>query len=441
MSTYRYINKTDMQYDDAHPDYYLTLVMGDEFEMYLHGTNYIVVHEHNPEITFKLTKKEGNALLKMSEERLTVRPDPSNAPYLLFDPKFELCKPMYAYYNKLYFNGACPVVKFVKSRKASVWGMAELKWSGNKALFTFYINESAMIDRVLFTNTILHEMIHLFLYAKGVENLSKDPEKAMQQIHANHGPLFQAEMHRINAHGFGIITAGDHKEIARDATEEFFAIVAERGVPGRVMNWTSWYTHKRVDENDLQTVAAQLKEAFPHESMVLKLITTKNRIVTHGTNLKASKTFNEASMKKSLPGAFDYKDATVLAEAYNHASVEVEFPDYAEEIELYSQPFDKFCVGMKKYTKDRNALYSRWKLFPVRLLNKQVEIRLKSLIGRARRGGATDADIMNAIQDFKGAYDERQPFAVYVKAMTEFLKLHDGNGALTPYWKLMGLRP
>lgn len=446
MSTYRYINQADIQYDDAHPDYYLTFVMGDQFEMYLHGTKYVVIHEHNPDITFSLTKKEGNALLKMSEERLTVRPDPNNPPYLLFEPKIEMVKPLYDYYNKLYFNGACPPVKIVKARRSSVWGMAEMKWSpsatarNRKALFTLHVNESAMIDRVLFTNTIIHEQIHLYNYAKGVETLPNDPEKAMEFIHANHGPLFQSEMHRINAFGFHIIMAGTHEEVARDATEEFYAIIAERGVPGSVMHWSGWYTHRALNADDLQTCAAKMKEAFPHEAMVLKLITTKNRLVTQGTNLKSTKAFTDAGLKKMFTGSFDYKDAKVLDEAYNQPSVSVQLPDFAEASELYSQPFDKFVIGMKKYTKDRGVLFSRWKLFPVRMLNKDIEIRLKSLINRTRRGGASDADIMNAIQDFKGAYDQRQPVAVYQKAVSEFLKMHDGNGVLTPYMKLMGLR-
>jgi hypothetical protein len=446
MSTYRFINKANVQYDDAHPDYYLTFVMGDQFEMYLHGTKYVVIHEHNPEILFSLTKKEGNALMKMSEERLTVRPDPTNAPYLLFEPKIEMVKPLYDYYNKLYFNGACPPVKIVKARKAGVWGMAEMKWSpsatapNRKALFTLHVNESSMIDRVLFTNTIIHEMIHLYNYVKGVEKLPTDPERAMALIHANHGPLFQSEMHRINTFGFHIILAGTHEEIARDATEEFYAIIAERGVPGALMHWSSWYTHKVITEDDLQTCAAKLKEAFPHEAMVVKLITTKERVVTQGTNLKSTKAFTDASLKKMFVGNYNYKDAKVLGEAYNTPSISVALPEYTDAPDIYALPFDKFCIAMKKYTKDRSVLFSRWKLFPVRLLNKDTETRLKSLINRTRRGGATDADIMNAIQDFKGAYDQRQPMAVYQKAVSEYLKMHDGNGVLTPYMKLMGLR-
>lgn len=440
MSSYRYINQTDIQYDDAHPDYYLTLVMGDNFEMYLHGATYTLIHEHSPDIVFKLTKKEGNALLNMSQEMLTVRPDPANPPYLLFEPKIEMVKKLYDYYNKLYFNGKCPAVKIVKARKSGVWGMAELKWSGSKALFTLHVNESAMIDRVLFTNTIIHEMIHLYNYAVGAEELPKDPKKAMEFIHANHGPLFQSEMHRINAFGFHIIMAGTHEEIARNSTESFYAIVAERGQRG-LLTWTGWYSARPLDENDLQTVAAKLKDLYPHEPMEIKLFTTKNRAVTvGGTNVKSTKAFTDASLKKYNEGAFKY-DSTVeqIAVAYQRPSIAVELPDFTDAPEIYAQGFDKFCTSMSKYTKDRTPLFAKWKLFPARLLNKETETRLKSLIGRARRGAATDTEIMNAIQDFKASYDQRQTPLVYKKVMNEILKQHDGNGVLTPYAKLMGL--
>lgn len=441
MATYRYMGEEDRQYDEANDDYSLVIVMGDEFDMYRHGKYYVVHHEDSPEILFRLTLKEADELEKHSEELLTVKPDPENPPYLLFSPKFESVKLLYDYYNKQLFNGKCPVVKIVKTRNQGVWGMASLKFaSKQRPVFTFYINESAMVDRVLFTNAIVHEMIHLYLYKTGTDKLSTDPEQAMAEIHANHGPLFLAEMHRINSHGFGIITAGTHEEYKRNATEEFYAILVQRGFKGgKFHNWTSWYTATEITDETMHDLADRYKAEFPHETMQITLMKTKNRIITFGTHLTGKIT--PASMKKMISVADQPTpvDGSIIDEVYMRPSVDVRLPDFKEEPERYALPFDKFCVAMKKYTDDKMILRAKWKTMPLRALNKNTEERLKSLIGRLRRKAINDADTLNIVQDLRGAYASRFPLQQYRDATLAFLKLHDGNGVLIPYYKLMGL--
>lgn len=442
MATYRYVGEEDIQYDDANDDYSLVIVMGDEFDMYRHGKFYVVHHEDSPEILFRLTLKEADALEKASEELLTVKPDADNPPYLLFSPKFESVQLLYDYYNKLLFNGKCPVVKIKKTRNSGVWGMAELKWaSKQRPVFTFLINESAMVDRVLFTNAIVHEMIHLYLYKTGTDKLSTDPKQAMAEIHASHGPLFQREMHRINAHGFGIILAGTHEEYKRDATEEFYAILVHRGfVDGKSYRWSAWYSKEEITDETLHDLAGRYKAEFPHETIALTLMKTKNRIITYGTHLKGKIT--PASMKKmvdvaSMPAPTEGQ--RVIDEIYMKPSVAVRLPDYKEDPERYSLPFDKFCIAMKKYTDDKVILRAKWKTVPLRTLNKNTEERLKSLIGRLRRKAINDADTLNIVQDLRAAYSMRFTVQQYRDATLAFLKLHDGNGVLIPYYKLMGL--
>lgn len=444
MATYRYLGEEDLQFDDANDDYSLVIVMGDEFDMYRHGKFYIVHHEDSPEIMFRLTIKEADALEKASEELLTVKPDPENPPYLLFAPKFETVQLLYDYYNKLLFNGKCPAVKIVKTRNNGVWGMAGLKWAGTgankKALFTLYINESMMIDRVLFTNGIVHEMIHLYMYKIGSDKLSTDPKQAMEEINANHGPLFQREMHRINAKGFGIIMAGTHEEYKRESTEEFYAVLVQRGmVGGRFTKWQSWYTQHEIDAEQMHDLADTLKAEFPHETMNITLLKTKNRIITYGTHLKGK--FTPASMKKMIdesaqPAPLDGK---TIDEIYMKPSVDVRIPDYKEDPERYSLPLDKFCQAMKRYTDDKMVLRAKWKTLPIRVLNKNTEERVKMLVGRVRRKAIEDADILNIVQDLRAAYQGRFAISQYRDAMSAFLKLHDGNGVLVPYYKLMGL--
>jgi hypothetical protein len=439
MATYRYINEADLLYEDVNDEYDMQLVMGDQFDMYRHGQFYVVHHEDDPNIAFKLTLKQGKALEGMSEELLTVRPDVNNPPYLLFEPKFENVKPMYDYYNKLYFNGACPVVKFKKSANSKIWGMAQLEWLNNKPVYTFHINESTMIDRVLFTNTILHEMIHLFQYAKGNKLRGLDPEAAMAAMHDNHGPQFQAEMHRINSFGFGIIMAGTHEEIARESTEDFYAIVAIGLHQNKYNGWLSWYTHKVLDQSDLENVAAQLRESTPHLEYQVKLYKTKNRIVTYGTNMKSTKTVTPGSLKKLNQGTPDMKDSTELGVLYLKPVIAVELPDYKEAPEKYSQPLDRFYKTMKSYTDDHITLKAKWVKFPLRAHNSQTEKKISVLVGRMKRDSINDADIVDIVTDIRMSYADRFKFEQYEDAMRTFLNLYDKSGVTVPYYKIMKL--
>lgn len=443
MAKYRYEGDQDLQFDEANDDYSLVMVMGDEYTIYPHGKIYVVHHDSSPEIDFRLQPKEAKILLKASRELLDVEVDPANPPYLLFEPKFELVDKIYRHYNKLLFGNKCPPIKLRKSRNSKVWGMAKMEYLNNninKPVFTFFINESAMIDRKLFTNTIIHEMIHLYLFKSGAEKYSSDPEQAMAEINASHGPLFQREMHRVNAFGFGVITAGTHEEIARAATEDFYAIVAERAADNGLLHWSGWYTHYELTGEDLDKLASLMKLQFPYENMHIYLVKTKSREITAGgVNLKASKNFPAASLSKMYKGAPPLKDATKLDERYLRASTKVTLPSAKEEPELYALPFNKFITKMKKYTDDHAVLMGVWKAAPLRTVNKVNEERLKTLSGRVRRKAISEPDLVNLLIDIKASYEERFDFDDYVRLVTTVLAKHDAQGELVPYYRIMRL--
>jgi hypothetical protein len=94
---------------------------------------------------------------------------------------------------------------------------------------------------------------------------------------------------------------------------------------------------------------------------------------------------------------------------------------------------------MKRFTDDKMVLRAKWKTITLRALNKSTEERVKTLVGRMRRKAIDDADILNVIQDLRGAYVSRFSMSQYRDAIAAFLKLHDGSGQLVPYYKLMGL--
>nr|DAF93669.1 MAG TPA: SprT-like family protein [Myoviridae sp. ctshb19] len=439
MANYRYLDPVDRVYDNANDEYDLHMVQGDRFTMYRHGSVYIVQHEDAPDVMFRLKLKEGNALHNASEELLSVEVDPENPPYLLFKPTFEIVPQIYDYLNHAYFNNACPVVKFVKSRNPKLWGMAQVEFYRGKPVYTFHINESAMIDRVLFLNTIAHEMIHLRNFAEGIKLRKIDPKAGHDLLHDDHGPAFHSEMNRLNAHGFGIIVQGTHEEFQRKATEEFYAIIVMEVQHGKAVAWNAWYTDKVLTEEDTDRLASQLKDMFPHVEYSIKLVKTKDRNVTHGNHLKAAKTFTDATLKKKFPGGIKLDGEEVLYTGYLRPSIHVELPDFKERPEVYAMPLDQFYKAMRSYTDDRLVLKAKWMKFPPKMLNTQIDTKFSVLCGRMGRNSIEDADIVNVLNDMFKAYDQRQTYQQYKTAMLAFIDKYDKKGRLAEYAKIMRL--
>lgn len=439
MANYRYMAPSDIAYDKANDEYDLHLVQGDRFTMYRHGEVYVVQHEAEPEILFKLTIKEGNALHNMSDELLSVEVDPDNPPYMLFKPKFEMVPLLYDYLNHTYFNNECPVVKFRKTTKSTVWGLASVQFLKGKPVYTFYVNESAMVDRVLFTNTVAHEMIHMKNFAKGVKLHKIDPKAAGDHLHDDHGPIFQEEMRRMNAQGFHILLAATHEEFQRHATEEFYAIVALETMGGRVASWNAWYTANELTQDDTERLAAQLKDANPHAEYTIKLIHTKDRNVTHANHIKSTKTFTASTLKKKFQGDIDLQNAEVLYTTYLRPSIHVELPDYKEVPDLYSLPLDMFYKAMRSYTDDRMVLRAKWMKFPAKMLSTHIDKKFAALVGRMNRNSIDDADVVNYLNDIRASYAERFSYQQYVDAMMAFIKKYDHKGVLAEYAKIMKL--
>lgn len=439
MATYRYMGDDDLVFDDVSDDYDLNIVMGDRFDMYRHGQKFVLHHLESPEIPFTLTLKQGRALENKSEELMTVRPDPNNPPYLLFDAKFEMAAPLYDYYNHLLFNGQCPVVKFRKTRNSKVWGMAQMEWHNRKPVYTFMVNESSMIDRVLFTNTIVHEMIHMFQFQKGYKLMHIDSQEAALAIHDNHGPQFQAEMHRINAMGFGIITEGTHAEIARESTDDFYLMIAEAKRGSITSQWLGWYSQFMMDDRDVDGLSALLRDTHPHLEFKVSLYKTKNRLFSTVTHLKKALTFTTPSLSKFHDGAPDLSKEHAIATAYVGKAIAVKLPEYKDAPDKYSLPLDRFYKIMKTYTDDRLTLRAKWMKYPLRNHNAYMEKKVGTWLGRIRRDSMSDADIVNAINDTIASYADRYKFTQYQDAMAAFLKSYDKAGASAPYHKMMRL--
>lgn len=100
-------------------------------------------------------------------------------------------------FNAEYFDGKLNVPTFEIMRTKSVLGQCTWKWNrnyltGEKTPYAFRIRISNMFDRseVDYKNTILHEMIHLYIRQNNIKDTNK-----------HHGRVFYAIADRINNQG------------------------------------------------------------------------------------------------------------------------------------------------------------------------------------------------------------------------------------------------
>lgn len=426
-----YVYKGDgITFDDANPEFELDLVVGDEFVMEKLGAGpkYIVYHSTARDIPFTLTGKEARALLKVSEKALNVEPNPNNPPYLMYDPKFEIVPKFYDYYNKLLFNGGCPIVKFTKTRREDVLGLAELNWHRGKPIYTLYINEKSMADIKLFTNTVVHEMIHLYLFAKGV----KQNDKSI--VLDNHGPNFQREMNRINGQGFniGIEASGEHFQ--GEASETNYAVVVERA------SSIQCYFSRTSMLDRFEAFCDEFVLQYPSTAGIkISLLETTDLRVAQYTAFPKTGNVKAAAMKKWYASPQPPFTGRILRTMTTEV-VDNLIPDYNDAPDVYCLPFNQFAQRMARYRASESYMRAKWAKFPLRTLNKRTAEELTSISGRVRRGAIAGPDLHNRLSDIVASYDGRCEQSEYRAIIAKILEKSDPTHALVPEYSTLRLR-
>lgn len=424
---YRYIGRKDLEYDNAHDEYYLNIVAGDVINITEYGNGYQLVHENDSKIKFFLTKREGKALLKECEQTVAIIPDADNPPYLVFLPKIESVKPLYDYYNGQLFNNKCPVVKIKKTHQRSTLGLAQVQWVGRKPVFTLFISEAAMVDRILFTNTLVHEMIHMYQYALGHEKLDSDSKKAMEHIHHSHGPLFQKEMHRINGHGFNISVVAESSYYEGDSSEKFYGLVAyNTNQAGAGVAFWSNYNPLHL----MQDFCNKLSVKFPNKGWRVEALETNDKRLVMFQKLGKVTQVQAAKVKEENIYKFNGR---VLQSEDVHPSSAVSIPTYKDMPNEYAMPLQEFVNRMSKYKAPKQILEQRWKQTPLRNVNKRAEQLISVLVGRVSRKAITGPEVLNYIEDIRMMYDGRFTMRQFQDALHTFVKRYDPKGNLTDH--------
>ena len=130
----------------------------------------------------------------------------------------------YNKFNKLYFGGTLPSIRFKVSRSRHMWGYASYKYDfENSTIIPLEITLSNYYDSPedVKISTLLHEMIHIEDYFWHPEHYIRNGKKVRGNYYDAHGIWFQHEALRISKEsGYQIAKHVTREEIGRSCLSD-----------------------------------------------------------------------------------------------------------------------------------------------------------------------------------------------------------------------------
>lgn len=120
----------------------------------------------------------------------------------------------YTKFNKLYFNGILPSVKFKISNSRQTWGYASYKINcKNNTIEPISLTMSNYYDspEEVKISTLLHEMIHIYDYTINPQHFVTNGKRV--RGYNAHGLFFEKECNRLKKFGFDISSIVTYKEL------------------------------------------------------------------------------------------------------------------------------------------------------------------------------------------------------------------------------------
>lgn len=433
---YVYTSKTKILFDDHHDEYEVDFVEGDKFKIQLNGGNVILIHADAPKVkfTFPVTDKKYIKLMRGSTpEAFEFIPTPK-FPQYPFIPKltFELIPHIYEYLNDTYFNGMCPKsLLFKKSTGKEALGVAMYDRVRGRELFRMKVNMKMIgTDMILFIDVLLHEMIHLYIYRKGLDAHDNDI------LQDGHGRLFQAEMNRLNKLGFNISITLEWEKRDQEISSEFYviAITSEKNPKHGKYFWTT----KNI-ERDFQSFVAQITKYDPASLFKIELYVTKNQSLKGQPMIQTNGKIPESKLglwwTKQEVGGRQVQSFQVTPQSAVDSNQFIKVPK-AEEV-YYAQPLAIFSSWLRKtkinYAND-DAAYSIWIRFPVAKIIPFAEQELID-IHKALARGMAEQDIKRRLTAVHARFDNRANMGEYHRAITAIITKHKLD-ALLQYTQL-----
>lgn len=406
--TYTYNGRATIALDNHNDKYEIDVGTDDQFKVKVEGTKVTIIHLDEPKIKFKATTTDKAYLRLMKNstpDEFVFVPHPKYPSYpFLPNITFEMVPKLYAYFNDKYFNGMCPKsLLFKKSQgTSSPLGLAQYDSVGDKRLFRMTVNVKRIsADLILFVDVLLHEMIHLYLYRKGLD------EHNNAILRDGHGRYFQAEMQRLNRAGFNIsvILEWEKREIEADVEINVLRVFAPEYPNNAKYFWSVFDLEDKFDD-----LVRQVRENDPTKQYIIDLVITKDDTARGYTQIG-----NNGKIPASkLPlwyKVFDPKGRLVkrfdVAEQGNSAAIGKLKVSKKEE-PYYAQPFPIFASWMRreKATGTDDQLRAIWEHFPAAKIFPYAEEELVDIEKSIARGLA-DHEIKRKLTAVFARFDGR----------------------------------
>jgi len=422
---YTYTSKTKILFDDHHDEYEVDFVEGDKFKIQINGGNVILIHADAPKVKFicPVTDKKYIKLMRGSTPAAFEFIPTPKFPHYPFIPRltFELIPHIYEYLNNTYFNGMCPKsILFKKSTSKEALGVAMYDKVRGRELFRMKVNMKMIgNDMILFIDTLLHEMIHLYLYRKGLDQHRNDI------LQDGHGVYFQAEMNRLNKLGFNISIILQWEQRDQEIASEYYVLAITDSKHPK--NGKYFWTTTNI-ERDFQTFVAQITKYDPASLFTIELYATKNQALKGQPMIQTNGKIPESKLglwwKKQEVGGRMVQSFQVTPQSAVDSNQFIKVPK-AEEV-YYAQPLAVFSSWLRKtkinYAND-DAAYSIWIRFPVAKIIPFAEAELIE-IHKALARGLADQDIKRRLTAVFARFDNRANQGEYRRAITAIIEKH-----------------
>lgn len=423
---YVYTGKTTLVFDQHNDEYDLEVAPEDEVSIRVTGSKVeIRPSDSNETFVATTTDKKYLRLMKYSEaEEFVFVPHPKK-PCYPFIPKitFEMLPKLYDYFNKLYFNGMCPKsLLFKRSPKRSELGLAQLDPNvRGKPLYRMTVNMKIIAsDTMLFIDTFLHEMIHLYLFRKGLE------ERNVEYTNDGHGKFFQSEMRRLNKFGFNISIVVDWEKRVHNEDAELQVIhVTSPQLDAKKYNKYYW-SDKNLEE-DFVRIATQIMSTGSGADLIINLRTTTNAHVRGFPKLSATSKVPASKLSLwwgqiELGGRLIRTlDSRTEARTLKPVATQVT----KKEEPQYAQSYRMFTAYMKRQYMENSEdrLHALWHHFPIAKIVPHAEAELLDVAKGIKRG-VNDAETKRRLTNVFARFDDRCNQYEYRQIINKIIDKH-----------------
>jgi SprT-like family. len=421
---YTYNGKATIVLDKHHKTYEVDFETGEEFQVKVVGNEATIIHSGTPKLRFvaNITDKKYTKLMRNSTaEEFVFVPHPKY-PCYPFIPNltFEMVEQVYAYFNDLYFNNKCPKrILFKKTTSSKMLGLAQYNSSVNgRPLYRMSVNvKSIGKDTILFCDTLLHEMVHLYWYNRGHD------EGNNSYIKASHGPLFVQEMKRLNKLGFNISPILDWEE--RDVTDtELYALVATS--PDHKDLFKCFWSTRNL-EAEFESLVTQLRTGDPAYKLHIDLMVTSD-LAVRGFPQISDKGVIPRSKLKLWYDLHPFKGRSIksyVSETDPRPVVLKDVKVSKQDAPFYAQSFNLFSAWFKRQDRTATEAYMRtlWTRFPVKQVLPFAETELEEA-NDFLESGMNEADIIRKLNNVFARFDGRATPSEYRSAIRTIIEKH-----------------